>query len=81
MSNHGSFFYLAAKFGPSKSLDWVEISAGGLRPARMFSLALEDIKVKIPGLQLVCAPVTLTVNLYGRSLQPICVSYTFHELW
>lgn len=27
MSNHSSFCYHAAKFGSSKSLDWVEISA------------------------------------------------------
>lgn len=32
----------------------------------MFTLALEDIKETIPGLQLVCAPVTLTVNLRKR---------------
>lgn len=64
MSNHGPFFYRAAKFGPSESLDRVGISARG--GSGMFPLALEDIKVRIPGLQLVCAPVTLAVNLYGK---------------
>lgn len=40
----------------------------------MFTLASEDIKAKIPGLQLVCAPVTLAVNLYGKvSLASLCI--------
>lgn len=68
MSKHSSVFYRAAKFGPSKSPDWVGICArwGVCGPAGMLTLALEDVKVKIPGLQLACAAVTLTVNRYGE---------------
>lgn len=42
----------------------------------MFTLALEDIKVTIPGLQLVCAPVTLAVYLYAKeSPANLCIVY------